>query len=171
MTRTLSPVLAGSGVDTCIQPGSDCARNRSYLGLSNPPPGETATLVGGMEFTPGRVLRALRRRWLWQCCSRSSARWPRVMLQASSSDPTYTARTQVYIPADRPGNPFAPAERRETSRASSVVRSCVSQESTRLASRTAAARSCQTSQSFGTRRRRSRGWRRSCRSISVLRRT
>ena len=76
--------------------------------LSNPPPTETSALVGGMEFTPGRLLRALRRRWLMALLLAVAGALAAGYVASQLVGSTYTARTQVYIPADRPGNPFGP---------------------------------------------------------------
>jgi len=63
--------------------------------------------AAGVEFTPAKVLRALRRRWyaalLVAVVGAGAAGYLADRVVASN----YTARTQVYIPADRPGVPFA----------------------------------------------------------------
>ncbi|HKB06397.1 MAG TPA: AAA family ATPase [Gemmataceae bacterium] len=74
------------------------------------PPGPPDELVArtdsGIEYTPAKVLRALRRRW----AAALGLAVLGAIIAGFAADQlissTYTVRTQVYIPADRPGVPY-----------------------------------------------------------------
>jgi polysaccharide biosynthesis transport protein len=70
-------------------------------------PGDApAAVAGGVEFTPAKVLRALRRRWYAALCLAVVGGGLAGYLADRVVSSTYTARTQVFIPTDR-GVPFA----------------------------------------------------------------
>src|SRR6478736_2132231 len=95
------------------------------------PVGQTAPEhagTGGIEFTPGRVLRALRRRWYAAIVLAAAGGVAAGYLADRLVGSAHTARTQVYIPSDRSLSPFAGQEGRSDSaahqrRQSALVRS------------------------------------------------
>jgi len=89
---------------------------------------QPAGVGGGVEFTPGKVLRALRRRWYAAILLAAAGAVAAGYLTDRVVGSTHTARTQVYIPADRSASPFAGQDGRGDSaahqrRQSALVRS------------------------------------------------
>jgi polysaccharide biosynthesis transport protein len=85
------------------------------------PVGQTAAeqpgTIAGVEFTPGRVLRALRRRWYAAILLAAAGAAAAGYLADRFVGSTHTARTQVYIPSERAGSPFAGQDARADSTA------------------------------------------------------
>jgi len=91
-----------------------------------PPPVDAS--VASVEFTPGKVLRALRRRWLLALLVAIVGAGVAGYFSGQVVSSNYMARTQVSVPIDRPGVPFAgPTERADVTsyqrRQSAFVRS------------------------------------------------
>src|SRR5262245_13368218 len=95
------------------------------VGPSAEPP---APLASGVEYTPGKVLSPLRRRWYAAILLAAAGAVSAGYLADRFVGSTHAARTQVYIPADRSASPFAGQDGRGDSaahqrRQSALVRS------------------------------------------------
>jgi len=93
------------------------------------PGAEPPAPVGSrVEYTPGKVLRALRRRWYAAILLAAAGAAAAGYLADQFVGSAHTARTQIYIPADGSSSPFATQEGRGDSaaqqrRQSALVRS------------------------------------------------
>lgn len=80
-------------------------------------PDQAGGSTGIVEFTPGKVVRALRRRWYAAILLAAVGAAAAGYLADRFVGSTHTARTQVYIPSERAGSPFAGQDGRTDSSA------------------------------------------------------